>query len=333
MSIPGHTRDGGGLPVLRLGLLGAGYVNERIVVAARDVPAVTVAALASRDHAKASNAAQYFGIPRAFGSYEKLLAQPDIDAVYIGLPNSLHLPWAEEALRHGKHVLVEKPLSRDHSRVAELVELAQVSRLLVVEGFMFRYHPQTARILDIIIGRELGAQRLLQMHFSFPLAKGSNVRWSPELEGGALMDLGCYCLAASRLFAGPPEEITARAVIGPSGVDTKVAATLVTAQDIVTRFDVDFALPRYQQMTIHFEAGRIEISSPFHCRGGTLVITDHDGRQTVENFDSGNAFAYELQAFADAIHGVDQHQIASFDAVVQASCLDMLYHEAGLHLA
>ncbi|ART67286.1 hypothetical protein BTO20_00410 [Mycobacterium dioxanotrophicus] len=305
---------------LRLGLLGASRVNARIVAAATRLPdLVQIVALASRDGDRARSEAARFSIPRSYGSYEGLLDADDIDAVYIGLPNSLHLPWAQQSILRSKHVLVEKPLSRNPEEVMRTFQMAEKADVRVFEGLMFRYHQNTVRVLEVLQDGRLGRLKLIQAHFSFPLDRPSDVRLSSELDGGAVMDLGCYCIAASRLFAGEPRSIFGTGVLTDSGVDRRASVTLVTADDVITRFDVDMTLQRHQYLVAHCEEGRVEMLSPFHCAGG-VYLTNSQGQRSVLSMDDTNPFDCELGAFIDEIAnplGAGRAQ----DAIDQATVL------------
>jgi len=188
--------------------------------------AVDVTAVASRDATRAYAYARAHGIRRAHGSYDALLADDEIDAVYVSLPNSLHVQWATLALEAGKHVLCEKPLSRRAGEVEAVFELAGRDGLVLMEGFMYRHHPQTRVLTEAVASGTIGELRQINAAFCFLLDDPADVRLRPELDGGALMGLGCYCLSQARLLAGEPELVFGRRLVGPTGVDVRFGAML-----------------------------------------------------------------------------------------------------------
>jgi len=192
---------------VRLGLLSTANINRLVLAGARASSEVEVVAVASRDGARAEEYARDHGIGRAHGSYEALLADPEVDAVYISLPNSLHVDWSVRALEAGKHVLCEKPFSRRPMDVDRAFGAAERAGRVLAEAFMYRHHPQTKRVSELVREGAIGELRAIRAAFSFPLADRENVRMRPELDGGALMDVGCYCVSGSRLLGGEPERV------------------------------------------------------------------------------------------------------------------------------
>src|SRR5215208_6149772 len=209
---------------LRVGLLSTANINRLILGGARAAEAVEVVAVASRDGARAEAFADEHGIGRAHGSYDALLADAEVDAVYIPLPNSLHVEWSIRALEAGKHVLCEKPLSRHPEEVERAFDAAAASGRVLAEAFMWRHHPQARRLVELL--PRVGELRLVRAAFCFRLDYPGDVRLSRELEGGALMDVGCYCVSGSRLVAGEPTEVSAVQMEGGEGVDVRFAATM-----------------------------------------------------------------------------------------------------------
>ncbi|MDX6388880.1 MAG: hypothetical protein QOD85_2682, partial [Gaiellaceae bacterium] len=190
---------------VRWGILSTARINHAVLEPARVTDKAEVIAVASRAAARAKDYAAEHGVERAYGSYEELLADPDVEAVYNSLPNSLHVDWSIRALEAGKHVLVEKPFSRHPAEVERAFAVAEKAGLLVMEAFMYRHHPQTRKLEEVVSSGAIGELRQLRSTFSFTLDKPDDIRWRPELDGGALMDLGCYCVSAFRLLAGEPE--------------------------------------------------------------------------------------------------------------------------------
>ena len=210
---------------VRFGILSTARINELVLAGARESELVEVAAVASRDQARADEYAREHSIPRAHGSYEELLADPELDAVYISLPNSLHVEWSIKALEAGKHVLCEKPLSRRLDDVERAFDTAVRTGLLFTEAFMYRHNPQTARLTELVDSGAIGELCVVRAAFTFPLSDPANVRLASDLDGGALMDVGCYCVSGSRLLAGEPERVFGVATI-ESGVDVQLVGTM-----------------------------------------------------------------------------------------------------------
>src|SRR3954453_3338886 len=191
---------------IRWGILSTARIAERIVEGARLAANAELVAVGSRDEARAREDAERHGIPRVHGSYEALLADPEVDAIYNPLPNSLHVPWSVRALEAGKHVLCEKPLSRRAADVDAAFDAADRAGRLLMEAFMWRFHPQTDQLVELVRGGTVGRLRPVRAAFGFDLPDSANVRWLEGLEGGALMDVGCYCVSALRLVCGAEPE-------------------------------------------------------------------------------------------------------------------------------
>ncbi len=204
---------------------------------------VEIAAVASRDGAKAQAYASEHGIARAHGSYEALLDDDELDAVYISLPNGMHHEWTLKAIEAGKHVLVEKPYSRRAAEAEEAWDAAERAGVVVMEAFMWRHHPQAEAARTLVEQGKIGRLREIRTTFSFPLFDHDNVRMVADLDGGALMDVGCYCISGARLLGGEPERVFGEQVVGPTGVDVDFYGTLRFPNDVVGLFDASFTLP------------------------------------------------------------------------------------------
>ncbi len=211
---------------VRWGFLSTARINRRILAAAEKSELAEVVAVASRDADRAEAYAVEHGIPRSHGSYEALIEDPDVDAVYISLPNSLHAEWSARALAAGKHVLCEKPLTRSPEDAEKAFDAAERDGRILMEAFMWRHSPQTAKLVQLVEGGVIGELQLVRATFSFPLEGRRNIRLDPDLDGGALMDVGAYCVSAARLLAGEPERVYGEQVIGDSGVDVLFTGVL-----------------------------------------------------------------------------------------------------------
>jgi D-xylose 1-dehydrogenase (NADP+, D-xylono-1,5-lactone-forming) len=307
------------MPV-RLGILSTARINRPVIAAARASERVELVAVASRDQARAGAYAEEHGIERAHGSYEVLLADPDVDAVYISLPNSLHVEWSIRALEAGKHVLCEKPLDRRPERVQEAFDVAERAGLVLMEGFMWRHHPQTRLLEEIIRSGRIGEPRVVLARFSFPLDDPENVRMRPELDGGGLMDVGCYCISAARLVAGEPELVFGRQVVGPTGVDVRFLGTLQFPGNVFAHFLCGMDVPFSSRLEVVGSDASAVVADPWLCRDPHVQIGD-------ERIDAEDADRYqlELENLSDAIRGAAQPLLGRADAVGQARVIEALY--------
>ncbi|MGZ8701704.1 MAG: Gfo/Idh/MocA family protein, partial [Gaiellaceae bacterium] len=228
---------------VRWGIISTARINHAVLVRARETDKAEVIAVASRDAGRAQSYAREHGIERAYGSYEELLEDPDIEAVYNSLPNSMHVDWSIRALEAGKNVLVEKPLGRRPEDVERAYDVAERSGRLLMEAFMYRHHPQTHKLKDVVQSGTIGELRQVRAAFSFMLDDPTDVRLRPELDGGSLMDLGCYCVGITHLLAGEPELVFGRQRLGPTGVDLGFTGVLQFPGDVFGEFHCAFDLP------------------------------------------------------------------------------------------
>jgi D-xylose 1-dehydrogenase (NADP+, D-xylono-1,5-lactone-forming) len=315
---------------LRVGILSTAKINDAILTGARESAGAEVVAVASRDRGRAEAYAADNGIPRAHGSYEDLLADEAVEAVYVPLPNSLHLPWSERALEAGKHVLCEKPLSRRAADVEAAYDVAERAGRILMEGFMWRYHPATEKVVSLVQEGAIGRLRVVRAAFAFTLEPGTeNVRWSGELEGGALMDVGCYCVSALRLFAGEPERVFAERVDGDNGVDARMAGLLRFGGDVLGTFDCGFDIPYRAGIELVGETGTIVSLDPWHGRKPGVRILRADSEPEDVPVQAANPFAGELDDLASAIRNGGAPRFGRTDAVAQARVIEALYRAAG----
>jgi predicted dehydrogenase len=264
-----------------------------------------VVAIASRDHARAEKEAAGLGIGKTYGSYEALLADPDIDAIYNPLPNDLHVPWSIRALEAGKHVLCEKPISMTATEAQTLADTAaRYPDLKVMEAFMYRFHPQWTRAKEIVTGGGIGDLRVVDSVFSYHNVDPGNIRNQPEHGGGGLMDIGCYNISVSRFLFGA-EPVRVCAVVDTDatfGTDRLVSGLLDFGAGTAT-FHCSTQLAPYQRVQILGTTGRIEIEIPFNAPPDrpTRIWHTHDG--TTDEIVFGICDQYTLQgdAFSKAI--------------------------------
>jgi D-xylose 1-dehydrogenase (NADP+, D-xylono-1,5-lactone-forming) len=312
---------------VKWGFLSTAKINDALLAGAAEADRLDVAAVASRDAGRAEAYARARGIERAYGSYEALLAAPDIDAVYISLPNSLHVEWSIRALEAGKHVLCEKPLSRRPDDVERAFDAAERAERVLMEAFMYRHNPQTARLTALVDAGAIGRLRLIRAAFSFPLADAADVRLDPSLDGGALMDVGCYCVSGARLLAGEPEEVYGEQVLGGSGVDDLFTGTMRFPGDVVAQFDSGFVLQVRDELEAIGEDGSLFLDDPWHSRTPVLELRGKTGVEEIV-VDVADSYRLQLENMAAAIRGEAAPLLGREDALGQARAIEALYRSA-----
>jgi len=247
-----------------------------------------------------------------------------VDAVYVSLPNSLHVDWSLQALEAGKHVLCEKPLARRPEEVERAFDAAERAGRVLAEAFMYRHHPQTKRVAELVRDGAVGEPRAIRAVFSFPLADVENIRMKPELEGGALMDVGCYCVSGARLLAGEPERVYGEQRLGGGGVDTTFAGVLRFPGDVVGVFHCSMDLPSRQELEVLGTEGTLLVQAPWRVDFGGDVLLNGE-RVDVPEADS---YRLELDDFAAAVRGEREPLLGREDALGQARAIDRLYSSA-----
>ena len=311
---------------LRWGILSTANITDKLLDSGTDQEFVAVG---SRDGARAEAYAREKGIARAHGSYEALLADPDIDAIYNPLPNALHVEWSIRALEAGKHVLCEKPLSRRPEDVDRAFDVAEREGRVLAEAFMWRHHPQVARARELLDGGAIGDLRIIRAHFAFPVADPDDIRLQPSLDGGGLMDVGCYCVSGCRTLAGAePERAWAEAVPGGHGVDVALAATLRFPGDVLAHLDCGLSYPGGSGLAAAGTEGSFALADPWHGNDAVIELRRADG--CVERIEAGpaNSYALELADFEAAVRGERPPLLGRDDALGQARTIAALYTSA-----
>ena len=316
-----------GIEPVRFGLLSTAKINELVLRGARSSDRVEVTAVASRDRGRAEAYARDHRIERAHASYEALLADDDVDAVYISLPNSLHVEWSVRALQAGKHVLCEKPLSRRAADVEVAFEAAEAADRFLMEAFMYRHHPQMHALRALLDDGTLGEVRLIRAAFTFPLTRVGDIRMRPELEGGSLMDVGCYCVSASRFLAGEPESVLGEQVVGSTGVDVRFAGVLRFPGAVVAHFDSALDLPSRRALEVVGSDAVVTFADPW-IASVVRVELHRDGGVEPVAVDEADPYRLELENFAAAIRGEAEPLLGREDARGQARALEALYRAA-----
>ena len=305
------------------GVLGAARINQSVLEGAVLAEGASLVAIASRDRDRAQAQAGTFGIGTVHGSYDELLADPEVEAVYIPLPNALHVQWSVRALEAGKHVLCEKPLARTEAEARRAFAAARAADRLLMEAFMWRHTPQTRRLGELLDGGAVGQLRTVKATFGFRLERDGDVRLSGELDGGALMDVGCYCVSAARLVAGEPVHVRAEQIVGGDGVDVRLVATMRFAGDVLGVIDCALDAPIGHRLTVTGEAGELVLEDPFHARNPGIL---HDGR--LVEIPYVNPYALEIENFSAAIRGEAEPLLGGRDSVAQAAAIEALYRSA-----
>jgi predicted dehydrogenase len=312
---------------VRWGFLSTARINRRLLAAAEKTDAAEVVAVASRDLDRAEAYAVEHGISRSHGSYEALLEDSEVDAVYISLPNSLHVEWSVRALAAGKHVLCEKPLTRSPEEAEYAFEAADRARRILMEAFMWRHSPQTAKLAQLVEGGVIGELQLVRATFSFPLEGRRNIRLDPDLGGGALMDVGAYCVSAARLLAGEPERVYGEQVIGDSGVDVLFTGVLRFPRGVLAEIDAGMYLPRRDGLEAVGTEGSLVISDPWLAQRLVLHLCRGESREEIA-LPPADPYRLELENMCAAIGGEAKPLLGREDAVGQARALDALYKSA-----
>jgi D-xylose 1-dehydrogenase (NADP+, D-xylono-1,5-lactone-forming) len=312
---------------VRWGFLSTANINDKLLPGAQASPDVDVVAVASRDQGRAEAYGRERGIERAYGTYEELLADPEIEAIYISLPNSMHVDWSIRALEAGKHVLCEKPLSRHPEDVERAFDAADKAGRILMEAFMYRHNPQTQRLRELVEDGAIGRLRLVRAAFSFALDDATNVRLSAELEGGGLMDVGCYCVSGSRLLGGEPEEVFGRQVLSPSGVDELFTGILRFPGDVIAEIDCGLVLPIRDELEAIGEEGYVFLDDPWHCRKPVLELRREEGTERIE-LEPTDSYRLQLENMSAAIRGQAEPLLGREDALGQARAIDALYRAA-----
>jgi predicted dehydrogenase len=315
-----------GSPV-KWGIVSTADINRKVIPGARASGKVDLVAVASRNGARAEAYAREWEIPRAYGSYEELLADPEVEAVYISLPNTLHAEWSIKALGARKHVLCEKPFTRHPEEVVAAFDAAERNGVLLSEAFMYRHNPQTAKLVELVRDGTIGELRLIRSAFSYGLYDVENIRLRTDVEGGALMDVGCYNVSGSRLLGGEPERVWGEAWYGPSGTDWIFTGTLRFPGDVIGTFDCGTALPNRDELEAIGSEGSLFLDDPWHCNEPTIELRREGDVQRIE-LNPVDSYQLELENVSDAIRGEAELLLGRDDALAQARALEALHHSA-----
>ena len=323
-------------PSLRIGVLGAARIAPQALInPAKNNAEVVVAAVAARDVGRARGFATKHGIARVHDGYDAMLADPDVDAIYNPLPNGLHGRWTRAALAAGKHVLCEKPFTANAAEAREIAELAAKSDRVVMEAFHYRYHPLTLRIEQILASGELGTLQRVEAAMCFPLPKFSDIRYDYALGGGATMDAGCYAVHMARTFgAGLPEVVSAQAKLRDPRIDRAMTAELRFPGGHTGLIRASMWSSRLLQMSARVvgDRGELRVLNPVVPQLFHRLSVRVGGGKRVERFTRRPSYAYQLDAFVDAVLRGQPVKTTPEDAAENMTVIDGIYRAAGLPL-
>ena len=313
-------------PKLRIGVLGAANIARSFITALRGSSKVDVCAVASRDAAKGAAFAKEMGLVQSFATYEAMLADTSIEAIYNPLPNNLHAEWSIKAASAGKHVLCEKPFAANAAEVAAMLAAARANEVYVVEAYPYRAQPQTIKLAELLRNNAIGRLQTVQASFGFPLVAPNNIRWDPTLAGGALMDAGSYPVSLVRLIAGErPVRAQAFALFSDSGVDRTLMGTLEFANGLIAQISCSFGTARHRRAFIVGDVGTID-TTYFNDTGAEFPplvhITRGSGwdaaRETIECAATPGFFAQ-----GEAFHDLVRHGWGAWPGATPAESIDI----------
>ena len=323
---------------IRWGVLGAARIaTEKVIPAMQRGQWSEVTAIASRDPAKAQRAAATLGIPKAYGSYDELLADPDVDAIYNPLPNDLHVPWTVKAAERGKHVLCEKPIAMHAVEARQLLEARDRTGVKIQEAFMVRTHPQWLRVRELLEAGAIGEPRAVLGAFAYFNRDPNNIRNIPTAGGGALMDIGCYLINTSRfIFGREPERVLGLVQRDPDMKTDRMTTMLLDFGDGHAAGTCSTQMVFYQRMQILGTTGRIELPIPFNappdrpCR----IVLDagadlYGGGISTIDIDICNQYTIQGDRFSKAILDGREVALPLEDAVRNMACIDAIFRSAG----
>jgi predicted dehydrogenase len=314
--------------VLRWGILSTARINRSIIPALRGLSRHDLTSVASRNRDAAERYAREWGIPRVFGSYAELLGDPDVDAVYIPLPNSLHAEWTIRATEAGKHVLCEKPLALTVAEVDDITAAAERAGVVVMEAFMYRHHPQTLRLKALVDEGAIGALRLIRGAFTFSLTRPGDVRLVTALGGGSLWDVGCYPVSMARYLVGrEPERGAGFQRLSSTGIDEAFYGELDFGE-VHAQFDCGFCAPLRTHLEVIGTTGIVTVSSPFKPGLEEQLILRRDEAEENIPIVGEALYSGQFENFADAVTSKALPRITLSDSRGSVAALVALYDAA-----
>lgn len=317
------------MPTLKWGLLSTARINRSLIPPLQASKRNDLVAVASRDATRASAYAKEKGIPQAYGSYEEMLADPDIDVIYNPLPNHLHAEWTIKAVEAGKHVLCEKPLACSVEEVDAIADAAKAANVVVAEGFMYRHHPRTWKVKSLIEEGAIGDLHVVRGAFTFNLSRPDDIRLNPEWGGGSLWDVGCYPLSFARYVIGAePVEVYGQQYTGPTGIDLTFTAQLRFPRDILVQFDCGFR----SQFRMEFEClgreGVLRVPQAYKpAERSTLILVKGDDEKKMK-VKGPALYRGEVEDLADAVLKGTTPRVSLADSRANVAAIKALLRSA-----
>lgn len=317
--------------VLNWGLLSTAHINRSLIPPIKNSERNELVAVASRDADKARAYARKWDIPRSFGSYEAMLADPDIDVIYISLPNSLHAEWTIRAAQSGKHVLCEKPLAMSVTEVDAVREAADRQGVVVAEAFMYRHHPQTQQVKLLVDEGQIGSLQLIRGCFTFQIGNKDDIRLVSKLGGGSIWDVGCYPISYARFLVGDdPELVYGWQICNDDGVDLQFVGQMRFPNGVMAQFDSSFQTPFRTQIEIIGERGSLEIANPFKPGWSNIIHLTRDGETKDITVPGEELYSGEVEDMADAILFGRSPRISLQDSRGNVATIQSLLESASL---
>jgi len=287
---------------LNWGILSTARINYALIPPLHTSPRNHLLAVASRSQENADTYARKWKIPRAYGSYHALLADPEIDVIYNPLPNHLHAEWTIKAVEAGKHVLCEKPLALTLHEVDAITAAAKKYGRVVAEAFMYRHHPQTLKVQEWVQGGSIGILKVLRGSFSFILTGEKNIRLDPTMGGGSIWDIGCYPISFIRtVVRTEPVSVFGQQVIGPTGIDDTFIGQLQFENGVYGQFDSSFSIPSHMHMEIVGSEATLTVPKPFRPGKNEKLYISRDGKTETIKVKGQELYIGEIEDMADAI--------------------------------
>lgn len=315
--------------ILRWGLLSTAKINRALIEGISHSNSSQVAAVASRSADKANAYAHEWNIPESYGSYEALLADPNIDVIYVSLPNSLHVEWTVKAAQAGKHVLCEKPIALSPDRVDEILAAASENGVFVAEAFMYRHHPQTLKVKEIVESGALGDVQLIRGDFSFQLKNPENVRWDAELGGGSVWDIGCYPISYARyVLDAEPEEVFGWQLSSPTEVDVSFTGQMRFGKDVHAQFFSSFQTPLRSRIEIIGSEGSLDVPEPYKPGERENLYLNKQGRIETISVKGQHLYLGEVQDMENAILHGGQLRLSLTDSKNNVTVISALLESA-----
>lgn len=314
--------------ILRWGFLGTARISHALIQPLRASKRNRLAAVASRSLEKAQEYSREWKVPNAYGSYDALLADPDIDVIYIPLLNHLHTEWVVKAAAAGKHVLCEKPLALSTAEVDSIIQAGRTFQVHIAEAFMYRHHPQTIKVKELIDTGKIGELRYIQGSFSFPMNQPENHRLNPAQGGGSLWDIGCYPVSYTLMAADlVPVEVMGWQKISESGVDADFIGQLRFANGLLAQIHSSFELPYFTSMELRGSQGTLLVPAPFLITDRPQFIHQNEKDQIIR-VKGSNLYGGEIENMSDVIldHQTPRLPLENSRQIIR--CLEALYQSA-----